>query len=277
MLKSEVDQEANSPELNDRELLRYSRQILLPQIDIAGQQKLLASHVLLFGVGGIGSPAAMYLASSGVGKLTLVDPDSVDISNLQRQIIFRSNDVGEEKVTAANRTLASLNAQTSVHTIHAALSGTELRQEVAKADLVLDATDNFAARFAINEACVETGTPLVVGAAIRFEGQVMVFPMHERSACYRMPVSGSRGARGKLYTETGILGSVAGLIGCLQATEAIKLLLDTGQTLANRMLVVDALNMEWHCVSINKDPLCPTCANPKQHWLKQKSRRNELR
>ncbi len=256
-----MNQKANSPELSDRELLRYSRQILLPQIDIAGQQKLLASHVLQFGVGGIGSPAAMYLASSGVGKLTLVDPDSVDASNLQRQIIFRSDDVGEEKVTAANRTLASLNAQTSVHTIHAALSGAGLRQEVAKADLVLDATDNFTARFAINEACVKTGTPLVVGAAIRFEGQVIVFPMHERSACYRC-LYPDLGDLEESCTQTGILGSVAGLIGCLQATEAIKLLLDTGQTLANRMLLVDALNMEWHCVTINKDPQCPTCANP---------------
>lgn len=260
----EVDREANSPELSDQELLRYSRQILLPQIDIAGQQKLLASHVLLFGVGGIGSPAAMYLASSGVGKLTLVDPDSVDASNLQRQIIFRSDDVGEEKVTAANRTLASLNAQTAVHTIDTVLSGTGLRQEVAKADLVLDATDNFPARFAINEACVETSTPLVVGAAIRFEGQVMVFPMHEHGACYRCLYPNLEDLEDleESCTQTGILGSVAGLIGCLQATEAIKLLLGTGQTLADRMLLVDALNMEWHCVTINKDPQCPTCANP---------------
>ena len=254
-----MDEEAKKPELGDQELLRYSRQIMLPQIDIAGQQKLLASRVLLFGVGGIGSPVAMYLVSSGVGSLTLVDPDRVDASNLQRQIIFRNDDVGGEKVKAAHQALASLNAQTTVRTINTVLSGTKLRQEVAKADLVLDATDNFAARFTINEACVNTGTPLVVGAAIRFEGQVMVFTMRDTSACYGCLYPDLE-EREESCAQTGVLGSVAGLIGCIQATEAIKLLLDTGQTLADRMLLVDALNMEWHSVKINKDPQCPTCA-----------------
>lgn len=254
-----MDEEAKNQELNDQELLRYSRQIMLPQIDIAGQQKLLASHVLLFGVGGIGSPAAMYLVSSGVGCLTLVDPDRVDASNLQRQIIYRSDDVGNEKVEAASQALASLNAQTTVRTINAALTGTRLRQEVAKADLVLDATDNFAARFAINEACVNTGTPLVVGAAIRFEGQVMVFTMRDASACYGCLYS-DLGELEESCAQTGILGSVAGLIGCIQATEAIKLLLDTGRTLADRVLLLDALNMEWHSVKISRDPQCSTCA-----------------
>ena len=254
-----MDEEAKNPELSDQELLRYSRQIMLPQIDIAGQQKLLASRVLLFGVGGIGSPAAMYLVSSGVGHLTLVDPDRVDASNLQRQIIYRSDNVGDEKVEAASQTLASLNSQTTVHAINAALTGTRLRQEVAKADLVLDATDNFAARFAINEACVNTGTPLVVGAAIRFEGQVMVFTMRDASACYGC-LYPDLGEFEESCTQTGILGSVAGLVGCIQATEAVKLLLDTGQTLANRMLLVDALSVEWHSVKINRDPRCPTCA-----------------
>ncbi len=254
-----MDEEAQNLDLSDQELLRYSRQIMLPQIDIAGQQKLLASQVLLFGVGGIGSPAAMYLVSSGIGSLTLVDPDRVDASNLQRQIIYRNDNVGDEKVEAANRALASLNAQTTVRTINAALTGTRLRQEVEKADLVLDATDNFTARFAINEACVNTGTPLVVGAAIRFEGQVMVFTMRDTSACYGC-LYPDLGEFEEGCAETGILGSVAGLIGCIQATEAIKLLLDTGRTLADRMLLVDALNMEWHSVKINKDPQCSTCA-----------------
>lgn len=254
-----MDEEAQNLDLSDQELLRYSRQIMLPQIDIAGQRKLLASRVLLFGVGGIGSPAAMYLVSSGIGSLTLVDPDRVDASNLQRQIIYCSDNIGDEKVEAAKQALASLNAQTSVRTINAALTGTRLRQEVAKADLVLDATDNFAARFAINEACVKTGTPLVVGAAIRFEGQVMVFTMRDTSACYGC-LYPDQGELEESCTQTGILGSVAGLIGCIQATEAIKLLLDTGGTLADRILLVDALNMEWHSVKINKDPQCSTCA-----------------
>ncbi len=254
-----MDAKAEQPGLSDEELLRYSRQILLPQIDVAGQQKLLSSHVMLFGVGGIGSPAAMYLVTSGIGKLTLIDPDKVDSSNLQRQIIYRSDDVGEGKVDAACRTLASLNAQTTVHTIDTVLSGAELRDEIAGADLVLDATDNFNARFAINHACVQAGTPLVVGAAIRFEGQIMVFTMQAASACYQClyPVSDDFE---ETCTQTGILGSVAGLLGCIQATEAIKLLLGIGQSLTDRILLIDTLNMEWQSVKINKDPECPVCA-----------------
>ncbi len=252
--------EVDKPELSDQQLLRYSRQILLPQIDIAGQQKLLASHVLLFGVGGLGSPVAMYLATSGIGKITLVDPDKVDLSNLQRQIIYRSDHIGDEKVGAAKQTLAALNAQITVRAINSVLTGCELRKEVESADLVVDATDNFSARFAINSVCVKTGTPLVVGAAIRFEGQVMVFAMRGTSACYQC-LYPDQGDLEESCSQTGILGSVAGLVGCIQATEAIKFLLDAGEPLANKMLLVDALNMEWHSVKINKDPECTVCAD----------------
>ena len=254
-----MDEEAKILGLSDKELLRYSRQIMLPQIDVAGQQILLSSHVILFGLGGIGSPVAMYLVASGIGKLTLIDPDTVDSSNLQRQIIYRSGDVGEVKVNAAYKTLAALNSQAAVRTINAELTGDELKKEVAKADLVLDATDNFNARFAINNACAKTGTPLVIGAAIRFEGQVMVFTMRDTSACYQCLYPDLKDLE-ESCTQTGILGSVAGLVGCIQATEAIKLLLDTGQTLANKILLIDALNMEWQSVKINKDPECSICA-----------------
>lgn len=246
-------------DLSDDELLRYSRQIMLPQIEIVGQQKLLASHVLLFGAGGLGSPIAMYLATSGVGEITLVDPDKVDLSNLQRQIIHRSGSIGQAKVASAKQTLAELNSQTNVRTINSVLTGLELGKEIRNADVVVDATDNFTSRFAINAACVKEQTPLVVGAAIRLEGQVMVFTMQDASACYQCLYPNQQELEERC-SQTGILGSVAGLVGCIQATEVIKLLVNFGETLTNKLLLIDALNMEWHTVKINKDPKCAVCA-----------------
>ncbi len=255
---------AEKTELSDQDLLRYSRQIMLPQIDLSGQQKLLASRVVLFGVGGLGSAVAMYLVTSGVGRITLVDPDRVDLSNLQRQVIFLSDDIGCEKVSAAKQRLTAMNQQTEVRTINSVLSGARLRQVASEADLVVDATDNFSARYAINRACVETHTPLIVGAAIRFEGQVTVFTMKSQSACYGC-LYPDQGDLEESCAQTGILGSVAGLVGCLQATEAIKLLLNHGKILSNKILLIDALNMEWHSVRINRDPRCVVCANSKGH------------
>ena len=246
-------------DLSDDELLRYSRQIMLPQIEIVGQQKLLASHVLLFGAGGLGSPVAMYLATSGVGEITLVDPDEVDLSNLQRQIIHRSDNIGQAKVASAKQTLVELNSQTKVRTINSVLTGLELGKEIRNADVVVDATDNFTSRFAINAACVKEQTPLVVGAAIRLEGQVMVFTMQDASACYQCLYPNQQELEERC-SQTGILGSVAGLVGCIQATEVIKLLVNFGETLSNKLLLIDALNMEWHTVKINKDPKCAVCA-----------------
>ena len=245
--------------LSDGELLRYSRQIMLPQIEIAGQERLLNSRILLFGAGGLGSPIAMYLCASGVGEITIVDPDTVDLSNLQRQIMHRSKDIGQYKVSSAKKTLSELNDKISVQCINKALTDKDLEEQVALADIVLDATDNFAARFAINSACVLTKTPLVVGAAIRFEGQVSVFTMQDDSACYQCLYQNQNELE-ESCAETGILGSVAGLIGCLQATETIKLLLSFGDTLSNKLLLIDALNMQWHSVKINKDPNCVVCA-----------------
>ena len=250
-------------EMSDDELLRYSRQILLPQIGVEGQDKISKAKVLLFGAGGLGSPIAMYLVASGVGELTIVDPDTVDLSNLQRQILHGTNDVGETKVSSAKNTLAAINTQTTVRTIKMVLTDTELEKEIKHADVVVDATDNFKSRFAINAACVKCATALVSGAAIRFEGQVSVFDMQESSACYQclFPNLGKEADElEESCSETGILGSVTGLIGSIQATEAIKLILNIGQSLSNRLLLIDALSMEWHSVKIKKDPKCVACS-----------------
>lgn len=251
-------------DLNDDELLRYSRQIMLPQIGIEGQQKIHKSKVLLFGVGGLGSPVAMYLVASGIGELTIVDPDTVDLTNLQRQILHGTNDVGKGKVSSAKQTLADINPQTDVRTLKEVLFADQLEKEIKRADVVVDATDNFQSRFAINAACVKEKTALVTGAAIRFEGQVSVFDMQESSACYQClfpDVDSGQAELEESCAETGILGSVTGLIGSIQATEVIKLIANVGQTLSNRLLLIDALNMEWHSVKIKKDPKCATCSS----------------
>ena len=251
-------------DLNDDELLRYSRQIMLPQIGIEGQQMIHKSKVLIFGAGGLGSPVAMYLVASGIGELTIVDPDTVDLTNLQRQILYSTNDIGKDKVSSAKQTLADINPQTDVRTLKEVLSADQLEKEIKRADVVIDATDNFQSRFAINAACVKEKTALVTGAAIRFEWQVSVFDMHESSACYQCLFPGVDSGQAELEescAETGILGSVTGLIGSIQATEVIKLIADVGQTLSNRLLLIDALNMEWHSVKIKKDPKCATCSS----------------
>jgi len=254
-----VNKLVEKPDLSDDELLRYSRQIMLPQIEIAGQRQLLSSHVILFGVGGLGSPIAMYLAASGVGNITLVDPDEVDLSNLQRQIVHRTASIGHAKAVSAKQTLAELNPLISVRAINSALVGIELEKEIRNADVVVDATDNFNARFAINAACVKEKIPLVVGAAIRFEGQVMVFTMHDDSACYQCLYPNQEELE-ESCSQTGVLGSVTGLVGCLQAMEVIKLLVNIGEILSNKLMLIDALNLEWHTVKINQDPKCVTCA-----------------
>ncbi len=255
-----MSKQVKSVEFNDDELLRYSRQIMLPQIDIAGQQSLLNSHVLLFGAGGLGSPVAMYLSACGVGKITIVDPDEVDLSNLQRQIIHSDKNIGQAKTESAKQTIASLNATVDVRSIKSILEDVELENEIKKVDVVVDATDNFKSRFAINAACVNQSTPLVVGAAIRFEGQVMVFPMDNASACYQCLFPNQEELE-ESCSQTGVLGPVAGLVGCIQATEVIKLLIKFGETLSNKLLLIDALNMDWHTVKINKDKQCAICAN----------------
>ncbi len=246
--------------MNDEQLLRYSRQIMLPQFGIEGQNKLLQSHVLLVGLGGLGAPVAMYLAAAGAGTLTLVDHDQVDLSNLQRQVIHHTAAIGQDKVESARQTLLALNPETRIRTINHRLDLPSLCAHCRQVDVVVDATDNFAIRFALNQACVETGTPLVSGAAIRFEGQVSVFDRRQaQSPCYRCLYPQSTELEQRC-SENGILAPVTGIIGSIQAVETIKLLTGIGTPLQGRLLLLDALTMEWREMKIRRDPACPVCS-----------------
>jgi molybdopterin/thiamine biosynthesis adenylyltransferase len=245
--------------MNDELLLRYSRQILLPQIDIWGQQQLIQAKVLIVGAGGLGCPAAMYLAAAGVGCLTIADPDQVEISNLQRQIAHTTYDLGKPKALSTQETLYALNPHVQVKPLCQRLEGEALTLQVEQVDLVLDCSDNFATRFALNRACVTTRTPLVSGAAIRFEGQVAVFdPRREDSPCYNC-LYPEREELAERCSEAGIIAPLTGIIGSIQALEAIKLLLGIGQPLTGYLLLVDALTMEWSRLTLPRHPDCPTC------------------
>ena len=242
--------------MDDKQLLRYSRHILLPQIDVRGQEKLLASRVLIVGLGGLGSPVAMYLAASGVGNLVLVDHDRVDLTNLQRQIVHATERVGQDKTASAAQGLAALNPGVRVMTINQKLEGATLEEQVQQVDAVVDTTDNFASRFAINAACMRVGKPLISGAVVRFEGQVAVFP--PGGPCYRC-LYAEVGGPDEACATLGVLAPAAGIIGSIQAVETLKVLLGIGQTLAGRLLLFDALNMEWREIRLRKDPVCPVC------------------
>jgi adenylyltransferase/sulfurtransferase len=245
--------------MNDQQLLRYSRQIMLPQFDIEGQQKLLDSRVLIIGLGGLGSPAAMYLAAAGVGYLALNDFDTVDVTNLQRQIAHGTHSVGMSKVESAKQTLSRLNPEVHIETINRILVGEDLELEIAASDVVLDCTDNFATRFAINRVCVLTHTPLVSGAAIRFEGQLSVFtPGFGNSPCYNC-LYPERGELEESCVRNGVAAPLPGIIGTMQAMEAVKLIAGMGQSLRGRLLLLDALTMEWQRMNFKKNPHCPTC------------------
>ncbi len=250
--------------MDDNQLLRYSRQILLPRIGTDGQQTLLDSRVLVIGAGGLGSPAALYLAAAGVGHIVIADDDCVDLSNLQRQILHRHTDIGKPKVDSAKHTLDALNPDVDVTTLHTRLQGDALKTEVAKADLVVDASDNFDTRFAVNRACVETVTPLVSGAAVRMEGQISVFlPKNPDSPCYRCLYREGDDPE-QTCADNGVLSPIVGIIGSLQALEAIKVLLDLGDTLCGRLLVFDGLHNEWRSLKLRRDPACPVCGENKQ-------------
>lgn len=245
--------------MNDNQLLRYSRQIMLPQIDIEGQQKILAANVLIVGAGGLGSPAAMYLAAAGIGNITIYDNDEVDLSNLQRQIAHHTPDIGTDKVISTRQTLNKLNPDVNVRAVKQRLTGEQLDLEVINADVVLDCSDNFSTRFAINNACVKHQTALVSGAAIRFEGQVSVFtPGFNNSPCYNC-LYNSDGEELQNCVTNGVIAPITGIVGSIQALEAMKLIMGIGETLTGRLLLLDGLAMEWNTMKLRKNPMCPTC------------------
>lgn len=245
--------------MNDEQLLRYSRQIMLPDMGIEGQRKLLQSKALIIGLGGLGSPIAMYLASSGVGQLTLVDDDQVDLSNLQRQIVHSSDSIGEDKVASAKARLLRLNPECHVVSVNRRLTGPALREQIQAADIVIDACDNFDTRFQVNAACVRTQTPLVSGAAIRWEGQVSVFDLRvDHSPCYRCLYQDQE-ELAERCSENGVISPLVGIIGSIQALEAIKVLINFGTTLTGKLLLLDGVNMEWRTLKLRKDPTCPVC------------------
>jgi molybdopterin/thiamine biosynthesis adenylyltransferase len=252
--------------MNDDQLLRYSRHILLPQIGILGQEKLIKSRALIIGLGGLGSPVAMYLAASGVGELILCDNDNVDLTNLQRQTIHNSETIGMSKVRSATKAIAKINPEISVVPIQEYVDERRLQKLVKEVDIVIDASDNFSTRHATNQVCVTHKKPLVSGAAIRFNGQVSVFDLsNSASPCYHCLFS-KDGSNEDMHCATmGVFSPLAGIIGCMQAAEAIKILLNIGKTLNGRLMLLDGLTMEWRSIKLNKDPECAICGinNPK--------------
>jgi adenylyltransferase/sulfurtransferase len=245
--------------MNDQQLLRYSRQIMLPQVDIAGQQKLLDAKILIVGAGGLGSPAAMYLAAAGVGQITIYDDDQVDLTNLQRQIAHCTSDIGLDKVISTLNTLENINPEIRVVAKKARLQNELLLNEVRAADVVLDCSDNFSTRFAINHACVNEKTALVSGAAIRFEGQISVFtPGQNDSPCYNCLYQ-SEGEELQNCARNGVIAPITGIVGSIQALEAMKLIMQIGNNLTGRLLLLDGLSMEWQTLRLKKNPACPTC------------------
>lgn len=246
--------------MNKKEKSRYARQIRLSQIGEEGQQKLLDSTALIIGMGGLGSPAAMYLAAAGIGRIIISDFDQVEDSNLQRQIIHRTKDIGELKAFSAKRTIAEINPDCEVEALDWQLDDSELEEYIGKSDVVLDCTDNFPTRFAINRACVKMGVPLVSGAAIRMEGQIATYIPGSGGPCYQC-----------LYkeefenTETcameGVLSPVVGVIGTLQALEAILVLIGESDNVNGKLMLFDGLSMEWQTVKIPKNPACKVCGS----------------
>ncbi len=245
--------------MQDEDLLRYSRQIMLPDIEIAGQEKLLAANVLVVGLGGLGSPVAMYLAAAGVGTLTLLDFDTVDLSNLQRQVVHTTDRIGQPKVTSAAAMIRGLNPGTTLNLIDEKADEQRLAELIEQSNLVVDCTDNFSVRFNINRACVNSHTPLVSGAAIRLEGQLMVYnPEVADCPCYQcLYQEADDGALN--CAETGVAAPVVGTIGTLQAMEALKLLAGFGETLAGYLLVYDAKYSDFRKLKLNKNPNCQVC------------------
>lgn len=246
--------------MNDQQLLRYSRHILLPQIAYEGQEKLARSHVLIVGAGGLGSPVALYLGASGVGTLTMCDYDRVDLTNLQRQVIHTTTEIGTNKAVSAQRALAAVNPEIRVIPVEKKSTEAEFSDLACAADVVVDCSDNFATRYTLNRVCVALKKPLVSGAAVNFEGQVTVFDLREpHSPCYHC-LFPDTGAEGEMRcAENGVFSPLVGIIGTVQAAEAIKLILGLGNSLQGRLLLLDSLAMEWRSIRLKRDPDCPVC------------------
>ena len=248
--------------MKDEQLLRYSRQIMLPEMDVAGQQKLLDATVLIVGMGGLGCPVAMYLAAAGVGHLVIADDDSVELTNLQRQIAHSQQDIGVAKVTSVERTLKGLNPEVKISALNRRLLGDDLEQTVGNVDVVVDACDNFSSRFAINRSCIKHRKPLVSGAAIRMQGQVAVFDSNKpQSPCYQCLYGESEGDDDAAScSQNGVMAPLVGIIGCVQAMETIKVITGIGSTLVGRLLLLDASTLQWREMKLPRDKNCAACS-----------------
>jgi adenylyltransferase/sulfurtransferase len=251
--------------VNDDQLLRYSRHILLPEIGVEGQSRILAAHALIVGAGGLGSPAALYLASAGVGTLTLADADTVDLTNLQRQIMHTTASVGRPKAVSGAEAVARINPEVRAIALERRLEGEALDAAVASADIVLDCSDNFATRHAVNRACARHRRPLVSGAAVRFDGQVSVFDLARDDApCYACLFPEDAETEEMRCAVMGVFAPLVGIIGATQAAEALKVLSGAGTPLAGRLLILDALAMEWRTIRLQRDAACRVCGPLRQ-------------
>ena len=247
--------------MDDHQLLQFSRHIMLPDFDVEGQEKLLQASVLLIGAGGLGSPIALYLGAAGVGTLTIVDDDQVDTSNLQRQIAHRTADVGVNKAKSAAISVQAINPFATVRAIQQRLPAESLQQEVDKSDLVIDATDNSATRYLLNQLCWQQRKPLVSGAAMRWEGQIGVFDPRQESPCYQCLYPDTQADTAQNCAENGVISPLVGVIGSMQALEAIKCLTGVGESLVGTLLFFDAKYGQWQRISLTKNPTCPVCAD----------------
>ena len=247
--------------MNDNQLLRYSRHILLPQIAYEGQEALTQSHALIVGAGGLGAPSALYMAAGGVGTLTICEFDGVGLTNLQRQIVHTTQSVGINKAVSAKQSLQAINPEVVVNTVQEKSTEAAMSKLVKDADVVLDCSDNFATRYALNRLCFEHQKPLVSGAAIGFEGQVTVYDFrHPQSPCYHCLFPDDGSETDMRCSENGVFSPLVGMIGTTQAAEAMKLLMNIGTSLQGRLMLLDALNMEWRTIKLSKDPACKVCA-----------------
>jgi len=251
--------------MNDEQLLRYSRHLLLEEIDVAGQEKLLGSHVLVIGAGGLGSAAAPYLAAAGVGKITLIDHDQVELTNLQRQIMHTQNSIGKTKVESGRQFLQSLNSALTINAIAAKASEDLLNTLLPEVDLVLDCTDNFATRQLINQACFIHKIPLVSGSALKFDGQLSVFDFRkETSPCYACIFSPDERFKEVSCASMGIFSPLVGIIGSMQAAQALQVLIGFGQPLVGRMLLWNAMNTQIDEIRVARNPACKVCSSQHQ-------------